>query len=135
MFNLLQDSCLDGTTGAVRGVMEEIVAIARACGIDSGEFPDSSVDDALNVTLKCSPRAQREAKTRGEDVVTNLSPSFKPSILIDLENQRPMEFVPILDSLYTRARQHNIPTPRLDFICASLRPIQQAFVDRAKSTQ
>lgn len=113
--------------------MEEVVSIARACGVGPDVYPDSSVDDALNVTLQTAPRRQREARARGENPVQGLNTQFKPSILIDLENERPMEFVPILDSLYQRARAHNVPTPRLDYVCSALRPIQRALVERAKA--
>ncbi len=61
-----------------------------------------------------------------------LSAGFKPSILLDLEAGRPMETVPLFESVMERARLHGVETPRLDMIMASLRPSQVQAIERAR---
>jgi 2-dehydropantoate 2-reductase len=41
-------------------------------------------------------------------------PAFKPSMLIDVEMNRPMELEPIVGAVLDRARSKAIETPRLD---------------------
>jgi 2-dehydropantoate 2-reductase len=41
-------------------------------------------------------------------------PSFKPSMLIDMERNRPIELEPIIGAVLERAKSKAIETPRLD---------------------
>ncbi|GAC95622.1 hypothetical protein PHSY_003198 [Pseudozyma hubeiensis SY62] len=123
---LLQEETLHYSVGVVRRIMLEIVYVARACGIGEDRFPISSVDKAINITLMTSP-VQGVNDPKGG----NLAASFKPSILLDLENARPMELEPIIGNVVAKAREHNVDTPRLDLILAALKPNQVEAIRKA----
>ncbi|TKY90514.1 hypothetical protein EX895_000512 [Sporisorium graminicola] len=124
---LLTEDTLHYSVGVVRRIMLEIVYVARACGLTEQRFPMSSVDQALDITLSTSPVPAVHDPARGG----NLAAVFKPSILLDLENGRPMELEPIIGNIVSKARLHGVDTPRLDLILAALKPNQVAAVERA----
>ena len=78
---------------AVRQILGEVVAIARAYGCN----PEIDVDAQL---------------ARGHSM------RHKPSILQDLELNRPMEIASIFEAPLALARQANTPTPVLDLVVA-----------------
>lgn len=123
---LLTESTLQYSIGVVRRIMLEIVSVARACGFGEDRLPGSSVDSAVNVTLLQSSVEQFSGPRQA------LSNGFKPSILLDLENGRPMELQPIVGSIVARAREHNVDTPRLDMLLAALWPSQVQAIRRAR---
>ncbi|KIS71855.1 uncharacterized protein UMAG_00283 [Mycosarcoma maydis] len=124
---LLDEETLHYSIGVVRRIMLEIVYVARACGISEERFPMASVDQAVNITVATSPVAAVNDASKGG----NLAAHFKPSILLDLENGRPMELEPIIGNVVARAREHDVDTPRLDLILAALKPNQVDAIRRA----
>ncbi len=60
-----------------------------------------------------------------------MAADFKPSILLDLENGRPMELEPIVGNVVRMARERGVETPRLDLILAALKPSQVQAIERA----
>ncbi|SJX60321.1 uncharacterized protein SRS1_11635 [Sporisorium reilianum f. sp. reilianum] len=124
---LLTEDTLHYSVGVVRRIMLEIVYVARACGLTEARYPMSSVDQALNITLSTSSVPAVHDAARGG----NLAADFKPSILLDLENGRPMELEPIIGNVVRKARLHGVDTPRLDLILAALKPNQVQAVRRA----
>lgn len=124
---LLTPDTLHYSVGVVRRIMLEILYVARACGIGEERFPASSVDQAVNITLKTS-----QIQGVGDGVKGgNLAADFKPSILLDLENGRPMELEPIVGNVVRMARRTGVDTPRLDLILASLKPSQVQAIEKA----
>lgn len=53
---------------------------------------------------------------------------FKPSMLIDVEMNRPMELEPIVGAVLDRARSKAIETPRLDLLYSVLKVLQEQAV-------
>lgn len=125
--HLLTPSTLHYSVGVVRRIMLEIVYVARSCGLSESRFPISSVDQALNISLST---AQVDG-VRDESKGATLAADFKPSILLDLENRRPMELEVIVGNVVSKARENNVETPRLDLVLAALKPSQVAAVQSA----
>ncbi|KAK0551525.1 hypothetical protein OC846_003240 [Tilletia horrida] len=153
---LISEASLHYTISCVRRTMLEILYVARACGISEDVFPASSVDDALQVTLdmRSVPQSAQQSaalKASGEKAISGssdsaptttttvpkpkhtMSPDFKPSILLDLENGRPMELLPIIGNVIELARMHLVDTPRLDLFMAALRPAQVQAIEAARA--
>ncbi|KAK0522935.1 hypothetical protein OC835_006412 [Tilletia horrida] len=149
---LVSDASLHYTVSCVRRLMLEVLYVGRACGMDEGVFPAKSVDDALQVTLdmRSVPQSAQESASlkqsadnalAGEQTSSataakpsnhTMSPDFKPSLLLDLENGRPMELLPIIGNVIELARVHHVETPRLDLIMAALRPAQVQAIEAAR---
>lgn len=126
---LLTEDTLHYSVGVVRRIMLEIVYVARACGLTEARFPIASVDNAISITLATSSIPSVNDPTKGG----NLAGDFKPSILLDLENGRPMELEPIIGNIVGKARQYGVDTPRLDLILAALKPSQVKAVQKANN--
>ncbi|CAD6897689.1 unnamed protein product [Tilletia controversa] len=150
---LCTEASLHYTVSCVRRLMLEVLYVGRACGFDEDVFPAASVDEALQVTLDMrdvpqSAQASASLKQSGNDAVSgqrskekpasatsarhSMSPDFKPSLLLDLENGRPMELLPIIGNVIELARMHRMETPRLDLIMAALRPAQVQAIEAAR---
>ena len=133
---MLQAEMLPYTCGVVRGIMLELLAIARADGIEEKRLPAGTVDYVYDLTFKSSRAKIRLSKNPDEfyetGQATYLPDDFKPSILVDLERQRPMELDSIFGNLISIARKKNVDTPRLDLIVTALKPSQLEFVRAAK---
>ncbi|CAH7677678.1 ketopantoate reductase PanE/ApbA C terminal-domain-containing protein [Phakopsora pachyrhizi] len=69
----------------------------------------------------------------------SVTATFKPSMLIDLEDGRPMELEPIVGAVLDRARSKAIETPRLDLIYSALKISQskavKAYANRLKTQE
>lgn len=133
---MLQAEMLPYTCGVVRGIMLELLAIARADGIEEKRLPAGTVDYVYELTFKSSRAKIRLSKNPDEfyetGQATYLPDDFKPSILVDLERQRPMELDSIFGNLISIARKKNVDTPRLDLIVTALKPSQLEFVRASK---
>lgn len=133
---LLQAETLPYTCGVVHGIMLELLSIARAHGIDEKRLPAENVDSVYKITLQSTYAKIRTSKDPDQFLEslpgTYLPVDFKPSILVDLERQRPMELQSIFGHLLKRARVANVPTPRLDLIVAALMPSQLEFIREAQ---
>jgi 2-dehydropantoate 2-reductase len=125
VLEILQEDNLDITADLVRKIMMEVISVARACGYGEDQLPLSSMDEVFNLTYSQAPRFLKDGQ-KG-----NLKDDFKPSLLVDLEAQRPMELSPIIGNVILKARQHNVNVPRLEVIFAALRPSQMQFVHKA----
>lgn len=128
---LLTDDTLHYSVGVVRRIMLEILYVARSCGIGESRFPASSIDNALNITLTTSPVEGVRDESKGG----NLAADFKPSILLDLENGRPMELEVIIGNVVRKARENGVDTPRLDLILAALKVNQVAAIKKLREKE
>ena len=137
VLELLQADAIDTTLGVVRGLLLELLDVARASGLHNDRFPAAHIDNVLQATLACSPaqlcvvrdpRAILQAPT-----FASFRPDFKPSILIDMERARPMEIEPLFVNVVRRARRTHVDTPRLDMVLATLRPSQLAFIRQQRN--
>ncbi|KAF7795348.1 hypothetical protein EIP86_006505 [Pleurotus ostreatoroseus] len=101
---------------ALIDIMLEVLSVARAC---------LSVEEAAMLP-----------DTVAYDVVSNENPKsvFKPSMLVDLEANRPIEVEAIVGGIVRRADAAGVPTPRLDIVYASLLLVQRILTsNRATS--
>ncbi|KAI8456785.1 ketopantoate reductase PanE/ApbA-domain-containing protein [Phakopsora pachyrhizi] len=141
---LVSPEILPHTLPVARQTMLEILSVARALGYRESGLSTQSVDDAIKLTidtfqikrkrhnLEKSPRksSDKEENSNGnvykednkeeeeddddDEKDASATASFKPSMLIDLENDRPMELEPIVGAVLDRARSMKIETPRLE---------------------
>lgn len=124
---VVRPEVLPYSSGVARRLMCEVIAVARASGIDESRIPMSRVDDVFRMTQSQSTAlfinpADPSCTSR---VPTTLLPDdFKPSILVDLERGRPMELDPIFGNIVARARRTGVPTPHLDTILTAVKPVQ-----------
>jgi ketopantoate reductase len=75
----------------------QVVAVARAQGLDETDLPVSSIDEAVNLTLQ-------EYGTGG--------PAYKASMLVDFLAERPMEIEVIIGGVLRYADANKVLTPR-----------------------
>jgi hypothetical protein len=75
----------------------QVVAVARARGLDDTDLPLSSIDEAVNLTLQ-------EYGTGG--------PAYKASMLVDFIAERPMEVEVIIGGVLRYAEAYKVLTPR-----------------------
>lgn len=136
VLDLLQAGALETTIGAVRGLLLEMLEVVRAAGLGEDRFPASHMDQVLQATLVCSPTqiciTKDPKKVLDASTFASFRPDFKPSILIDMERQRPMELDALFVHVVQRARRTGVATPRLDMVLASVRPSQLAFIRQQK---
>lgn len=95
------------TSELVRKIMEEVCATAEANG---HKLPDSVIDDNIEYTKTYPP--------------------YKTSMLIDYENNRPLEIEAIVGNVIKAAQSKNIPVPHLESIYALLKLAQAKLVSR-----
>ncbi|MCP5516991.1 MAG: 2-dehydropantoate 2-reductase [Verrucomicrobiales bacterium] len=98
------DELLASTDGVdwARGLMEEVIAIARALG---HAIPAEYVDENINRT-RCMG-------------------SYRASTLLDFENGLPLEIDSLFREPRRQARAAGVPTPRLDTLCAVLEALDE----------
>lgn len=136
---MLEPETLPYTAGVVYGIMLELLMIARAHGINEDRLPSATIDQVYDMTVRNTNAKIRIAQNPDKFLEPmenkNLQDDFKPSILVDLERERPMELQVIFGTLLERARAANVATPRLDLIVAALMPSQVAFVRKAKGQE
>ncbi|TDL29393.1 2-dehydropantoate 2-reductase [Rickenella mellea] len=118
--DLLRKDVISSTMPVIRGLMTEVIRVARAAGIDNNELPDAAVDKTIELTVE----------KYGEDPTGVKQPEyFKPSMTVDLDARRPMEVEVIVGGIIRRARKLDVPTPQLDLVYASLRVLQLAILE------
>ncbi|KAG8775570.1 hypothetical protein FRC12_001412 [Ceratobasidium sp. 428] len=105
------------TIPVVRGFMEEVVAVARAQGMDESDLPLSSIDEAVDLTLS-------EYGIGG--------PAYKASMLVDFLAERPMEIEVIIGGVLRYAHANNVLTPRLSAAYALLKVHQTRFIQKSQ---
>ena len=79
-------------------LMQEVVATAHACGV---MLPESMVDENVEYTRNFPP--------------------YKTSMLVDCENNRPLEVEAIVGSVVKAAHKHQIAIPHLETLYALLK--------------
>ncbi|GAA5976780.1 hypothetical protein JCM11641_000869 [Rhodosporidiobolus odoratus] len=136
----------------VRRMMLEVIYVARAWGYQENVLPLKAVDDTIAITLRTYQQRQAGVPptpatpgivNSGYPFPTEGSPSqdtvdstvtFKPSLLLDVENNRPCELEVLIGSLLERARAKGVATPRLDGAYAMLKVHQDSAVRKYSST-
>ena len=88
---LLVKSHIDLVNAASKDIMAEIILVARTGGICGGTFLE---DEAVDVIRRTKPN------------------DFKPSMLIDLEANRPIEVEVILGEIVKKAEELGVSVPR-----------------------
>ncbi|MBW0488982.1 hypothetical protein O181_028697 [Austropuccinia psidii MF-1] len=151
---------LPHTLPVVRQTMLEIMHVARALGYRESELPVETIEESIQLALQAHqtkpsssttlPSLDRAFESVGTELARtqtarkcndtqthecdhSVGPeAFKPSMLIDLENDAPMELEPIIGGILTRARSKSIETPRLELLYSLLKILQeQAITSRA----
>ena len=79
-------------------LMKEVILIARACGV---ELPNEMVSENIEYTRSFPP--------------------YKTSMLVDCENNRPLEVDAIAGNVLALAEKHNVPAPHLETVFALLK--------------
>jgi 2-dehydropantoate 2-reductase len=75
--------------------MLELEAVGRAMGFHENDLPPSAMD-ALERTRRLNQNPEE---------------TLKPSMLIDIENSRPMELEVVLGHVVKAAKEHNVNVP------------------------
>jgi len=86
-----------------REIMDEVILVARTSGIHTGTLLE---EEAVNILRRMKPS------------------DFKPSMLVDLEADRPIEVEVILGEVVRKAAEVGVSVPRLQTLYACLRVIQ-----------
>lgn len=88
---LLAEPHVELITTTIKEIMGEVILIARTSGIHTGNLLE---DEAVRI-------------------IQDMRPSdFKPSMLVDLEANRPMEVEVILGEVVRKAAEVGVPVPR-----------------------
>lgn len=75
---------------AIREIMGEVILVARTSGIHTGTLLE---DEAIAIIRRTKPK------------------DFKPSMLVDLEANRPIEVEVILGEVVRKAAEFDVPVP------------------------
>lgn len=87
----------------VRGLMEEVVAAAQACGTP---LPAGIIENQLESTRRMTP--------------------YLPSMRLDWDHGRPLEIEAIYERPLARAAQFGCPMPRTEQLCKALQYMQDS---------
>lgn len=104
---LLAEPNLELMNTTIKEIMGEIILVARASGIHTGTFLE---DEAASIIQRTKPI------------------DYKPSMLVDLEANRPIEVEVILGEIVRKAAEVGVPVPRLQVLFASLKTIQHKLL-------
>jgi 2-dehydropantoate 2-reductase len=88
---LLAEPLVELVNATVNGIMSEVILVARTSGIHTGTLLE---DEAVDVIRRTTPT------------------DFKPSMLVDLEANRPIEVEVILGEIVRKAAEVGVPAPR-----------------------
>ncbi|EIN08944.1 6-phosphogluconate dehydrogenase C-terminal domain-like protein, partial [Punctularia strigosozonata HHB-11173 SS5] len=107
------------TLPVIRGVLEELLAVGRALGFPDTEdgLPSSVIDATIN---------------RTRDIHVRADSTHKPSMLLDIENGKPIEVEVIVGEVVRMARERNVPIPRIEVLYALLLVIQNQLLQGAR---
>lgn len=105
---------LEPSRAALRDIMHEVLAVARASLI-----PSPAVEEVLSDSVV-------------DQIITHENPHsvFRPSMLVDLDCGRPIEIEAIVGGVLRRARAKGVPTTRLDLVYAGLSVIQKQLLTK-----
>ncbi|CDO69898.1 hypothetical protein BN946_scf184884.g57 [Trametes cinnabarina] len=103
---------LDSSRLALRDIMSEVLNVARAV------LPPSELREQV-LTYEVV-----------DHIIAHENPKsvFRPSMLVDLDNGRPMEVEAIVGGVLRRAKAKTIATPKLDLTYAALAVIQSRLI-------
>lgn len=88
---LLAEPNLELVNATVKDMMGEIILVARTGGIHTGTLLE---DEAIDIMRRAKPI------------------DYKPSMLVDLEANRPIEVEVILGEIIRKAAEVGVPVPR-----------------------
>lgn len=91
MEELLAEPNVELVNATVKEIMDEVIIVARISGIHTGTLLE---DQAVKIRRETEPN------------------EFKPSMLVDLEANRPMEVEVILGEVVRTAEEFGVPVPR-----------------------
>ncbi|KAF9787425.1 6-phosphogluconate dehydrogenase C-terminal domain-like protein [Thelephora terrestris] len=111
MGELLAPPNLELVNGTIRGIFDEIILIARTSGIHTGTLLE---DEAVGIIRRTKPS------------------DFKPSMLVDLEANRPIEVEVIFGEIVRKAAEVGVPAPRLQALYTTLKVIQHKILAKRK---
>lgn len=91
MRELLAQQNLELVNATIKEIMGEIVIVARTSGIHTGTLLE---EEAVDIVRRTKPS------------------DFKPSMLVDLEANRPIEVEVIFGEIVRKAAEVGVPVPR-----------------------
>lgn len=91
MKELLAEPNTELVNAAIKGIMDEIILVARVSGVHTGTLLE---DEAADIIRRTKPS------------------DFKPSMLVDLEANRPIEAEVILGEIVRKATEVRVQVPR-----------------------
>ncbi|TBU23735.1 ketopantoate reductase PanE/ApbA C terminal-domain-containing protein [Dichomitus squalens] len=103
---------LESSRQVLKDIMAEVLTVARA-----SLTPSPAMDEELSDAVIDRIIANENSKS-----------VFRPSMLVDLDYERPMEVEAIVGGVLRRARAKGVPTPKLDLIYAALSVIQSNLI-------
>ncbi|KAI8978698.1 ketopantoate reductase PanE/ApbA C terminal-domain-containing protein [Trametes punicea] len=107
---------LETSRAALRDIMSEVLSVARAC------LPPSASREEILSDMVVDQIIEHE----------NPQSVFRPSMLVDLDNGRPMEVEAIIGGVRRRAKAKAVATPKLDLIYATLAVVQSKLISEGK---
>ncbi|KAA1466557.1 6-phosphogluconate dehydrogenase C-terminal domain-like protein [Dentipellis sp. KUC8613] len=117
--DLLSKRVLANVLPTIRGMMSEVITVARSLGIEEAQLPEQAAEAVIQSCMNLYSDERNENPSR-----------FKPSMLVDLEADRPMEIEPIVGAIIRSAAEHGVATPRLDTVYAQLKVLQEQLIQR-----
>ncbi|TFY69175.1 hypothetical protein EVG20_g3249 [Dentipellis fragilis] len=117
--DLLSKRVLANVLPTIRGMMSEVIAVARSLGIEEAQLPEAAAEAVIQSCMNLYSDERTENPSQ-----------FKPSMLVDLEAGRPMEIEPIVGAIIRSAAEHGVATPRLDTVYAQLKVLQEQLIRR-----
>jgi 2-dehydropantoate 2-reductase len=91
MRELLAEPHIELVNATIKEIMGEIILVARTSGIHTGTLLE---DEAVDIIRRTEPS------------------DFKPSMLVDLEANRPIEVEVILGEVVRKAAEFGVPIPK-----------------------
>jgi 2-dehydropantoate 2-reductase len=88
---LLAELSVELVNATIKEIMDEVILVARTSGIHTGRLLE---DEAVDIIRRTKPS------------------DFKPSMLVDLEAERPIEVEVILGEVVRKAAEVGAPVPR-----------------------
>ncbi|KAF9651688.1 6-phosphogluconate dehydrogenase C-terminal domain-like protein [Thelephora ganbajun] len=114
MRELLAEPHIELVNATIKEIMGEIILVARMSGIHTGTLLE---DEAVDIIRRVKPT------------------DFKPSMLVDLEANRPIEVEVILGEVVREAAEVGVPVPRLQVLYTSLKAIQHKLLANRRQSQ
>jgi len=96
---------------AYRSLLDEVDAVARAEGVEIGDYPDLPMRSYLEED------AEEMAERVAARAAANSGPPSLSSMLQDVAAGRPSEAEQIFGDLIGRAARHGVPVPRAEIVC------------------